>query len=299
MQLQQHHSDPARRAALTAAYRHCQQCAQRHYENFPVASWLLPARLRRPIAVVYTFARGADDAADEGGRRAERHAALDRYQLLLDQIAANTPPLDDPLALALADVIAHHQLPLSLFYDLLSAFRQDIEASPLPDSSALLDYCRRSANPIGRLLLHLDGSATAANLSASDAICSALQRLNFLQDLQQDLEENRRIYLPQDRMAHYGVHADALLTGHREPGLAPLLDEQCQEIAAQLQQGLPLCQRLRGRFGWEIRTITAAALTLLPRLQQRTDPFARPRLRRRDYLVIAARALQLRFKRAV
>jgi squalene synthase HpnC len=180
---------------LETAYRHCERLARSHCENFPVASWLLPRRLRRPIAVIYAFARTADDFADEGHySAAQRLALLNGYGAKLQQLERGEAT-DDPLFIALADVIARYQLPLQLFYDLLSAFAQDVTKKRYTDFGELLDYCRRSANPVGRLLLHLSGNASAENLQLSDKICSALQLINFYQDLAQDFAENERIYL--------------------------------------------------------------------------------------------------------
>ena len=150
-----------------------------HYENFPVASILLPARLRAPVEAVYAFARSADDIADEGDATAdERLAALQQYEAQLDRIESGYEP-DGALFTRLAQMVAAHRLPLQPMRDLLSAFRQDVATLRYPDHDALLDYCRRSANPVGALMLHLYGVHDAASLKQSDAVCSALQLINF------------------------------------------------------------------------------------------------------------------------
>lgn len=277
---------------LKEAYDHCLLLAGKHYENFPVASRLLPARLRRPVAVIYAFARTADDMADEGAADAnERLRALELYsEQLLQLEAGNTP--DDPVFIALADVIATHQLPLSLFHDLLSAFRQDVTTKRYTDFAMVLDYCRRSANPVGRLLLHLNGDDTEDNLKASDKICSALQLINFQQDLLQDYRENNRIYLPQNEMQRFGVDESWLVQGRNDESMYQLVAYQLQRIQTMMHEGAVLGANLRGRFGFEIRLIIAAGSKVLDKLSQHDgDVFARPRLGKLDYLQITRQAL--------
>ena len=180
------------------------QLSQTHYENFPVASILMPARLRQPVALIYAFARQADDFADEGNLLPdERLAKLDGFRHQLDQIAQHKP-CESPLFEALAAAITQHQLPLQPFYDLLDAFCQDVTKSRHTNYAELLDYCRRSANPVGLLMLHLYGQATPQNIHYSNAICSALQLINFWQDIAHDYQKGR-IYLPLEDMARFGI----------------------------------------------------------------------------------------------
>ncbi|HEY0269177.1 MAG TPA: squalene/phytoene synthase family protein, partial [Methyloradius sp.] len=154
--------------------------ASTHYENFPVASILLPMRLRKPIGLIYAFARQADDFADEGDLTPEqRLELLNGFKLELDKISHNQAT-DSALFTALNAMIKQHNLPLVPFYDLLDAFSQDVVKSRYENFGEVMDYCRRSANPVGRLLLHLYGYATPRNIGLSDAICSALQIINFL-----------------------------------------------------------------------------------------------------------------------
>lgn len=281
--------------SLTDAYRYCQQLARQHYENFPVASHLLPKRIRRAVAVIYAFARSADDIADEGeAGTGERLAQLDHYAAQLDSLQQGRG-VDDPIFIALADVIATHRLPLPLFHDLLSAFRQDVIKKRYADFAEVLDYCRRSANPVGRLLLYLNGDADEENLLAADRICSALQLINFLQDLQQDYRENGRIYLPQDEMQRFGVDESYLETACSDARMQALIDYQLQRIKGMLDQGAPLGLRLRGRFGLEIRLIIVAGMKVTERLMAHGgEVYARPRLRKRDYLQILLQALFFR-----
>ncbi len=278
---------------LALSYAFCEQMARNHYENFPVASRLLPARLRRPIAVIYAFARSADDFADEGSLpAAQRLALLDDYGRELHAISRGAAS-ENPIFIALADVMARHDLPAPLFHDLLSAFRQDVTQKSYTDVAELLDYCRRSANPVGRLLLHLDGEADAENLRLSDHICTALQLINFHQDLAQDYAENGRIYIPRDELEEYGVDPEHFRDQRNDAALRELLRRQYRRSRDLMQAGAPLGSRLHGRFGWEIRLIVAGGLRVLERLEEKleNDPFSRPRLRRRDWPVILWRSL--------
>jgi squalene synthase HpnC len=278
--------------ALRTAYHRCVALAAAHYENFPVASRLLPRRLREPIAVIYAFARTADDFADEGDRSAaERLALLDDYARRLDA-AARGDPVDDPVFVALADVIRTHALPPQLFRDLLTAFRADVTTTRYGNFDDLLRYCRHSANPVGRLLLHLYGAASPQNLAHSDAICTSLQLINFWQDLAQDCDENDRIYLPLDEMARFGVSEDDLRAHRDGAPLRALLDFQIERARTMMLSGQPLGRALRGRIGFELRLVIHGGLRVLDALQACRDTvFARPRLRRHDWIALIFKAL--------
>lgn len=273
------------------AYRDCMQIARSHYENFPVASWLLPRRIRYPVAAIYSFARRADDFADEGERSDEQRlrelagmgAALDALQ--------RGETSDDPLFIALADAIQRFDLPLDLFHDLLSAFSQDVTKKRYADFGEVVQYCRRSANPVGRLLLHLTGNASEQNLALSDGICSALQLINFYQDLTQDYEEMSRIYLPQDEMQRYGVTEDHIRERRSDFAMRQLMQHQYQRADRLIRSGAPLGKALRGRFGLEIRLIIMGGARTLYRLKQQDDFFSRPRLQRDDWFSIIKGAL--------
>ncbi|WP_019583884.1 squalene synthase HpnC [Thioalkalivibrio sp. ALE16] len=279
---------------IRQAYRHCRQRAAAHYENFPVASWLLPGRLRDPVAAIYCFARDADDLADEDPRPVEerRQALLamqERVQVLEDPAAEH-----DPEWIALADARARFHLPAAPFSDLIDAFLQDLDQTRYATFGEVMDYCRRSANPVGRLLLHLNGNPTEEMLGHSDAICSALQLINFYQDLQQDLEENNRIYLPQEEMDQYGV-TEAMLAAEKTTfQLRNLMQFQYARADRLLRAGAPLGGMLRGRMGLEIRAIINGGARILWRLRQQDDVFARPRLRTRDAWIILSHSLRPR-----
>ncbi|OBS10465.1 squalene synthase HpnC [Acidihalobacter prosperus] len=273
------------------AYRACLAIASRHYENFPVASWLLPAQLRRPVAAIYAFARRADDIADEGSQSAgERLDALDRVDAALMSAAAGKWP-DDPIYVALADAIARYQLPIQPFQDLLLAFRQDVRQTRYRDFGEIMGYCRLSANPVGRLLLHLNAQATPDNLAESDAVCTALQLINFYQDLYSDYVDRGRIYLPQDEMAEYGVDETDIARRRSTSALRRLMHHQYRRADRLLRAGAPLGGRLPGRMGLELRAIIIGGARILYRLQQqRDDLFSRPRLNLRDRLAIVGGA---------
>ena len=271
------------------AYAWCRALAQSHYENFPVASHLLPRAIRDGVAAIYAFARRADDIADEGDSDpATRLAQLDNYAAQLDRL----PDADDPVFIALADLIPRYKLPKQLFHDLLSAFRQDVTTTRYENFDAVLDYCRRSANPVGRLLLYLNASASEENLRLSDHICSALQLINFMQDLQQDYRENNRIYLAQDEMDRFGVSEEDIAQQRNSESVIALIDFQLERIRRMMLDGATLGSHLCGRFGLEIRLIIEAGLIVTEKLSNHGgDVFSRPRLAKIDYLKVLWRAL--------
>jgi hydroxysqualene synthase len=274
------------------AYAWCRELAQNHYENFPVASRLLPRDMRDGVAAIYAFARRADDFADEGNSdQATRLAQLDDYAAQLERL----PAADDPVFIALADLIPRYKLPKQLFHDLLSAFRQDVTITRYENFAAVLDYCRRSANPVGRLLLHLHGATSEENLRQSDQICSALQLINFMQDLEQDYRENNRIYIPLDELARFGVSEADIAAQHSSATVVALIDFQLERIRKMMLEGAALGSRLHGRFGLEIRLIIEAGLLVTEKLSDHGgDIFSRPRLAKKDYLKILWRALRKR-----
>ena len=265
-----------------------------HYENFPVASFLVPRHLRRPIETIYRFARSADDIADEGDASPkERLAGLAAYQAELDRVAAGAAP-QPPLFLALADVIRQHGLPRQLFRDLLDAFAQDVVKKRYADFPELLDYCRRSANPVGRLVLHLFGRTEAQHLEQSDCICSALQLVNFWQDVAVDWKK-QRIYIPQADLPRFRISEADIAAGRWSANWAALMDFQIDRTRELMLRGTPLVHALPGRLGWEIRLTVQGGLRILERLRRvRGNVFQhRPRLGKRDWLVVAARSLTM------
>lgn len=265
-----------------------------HYENFPVASLLVPARLRRPIEAIYRFARSADDIADEGeATPAARLAGLAAYRAELDRIASGQAPLT-PLFLALSEAVREHALPLQPFHDLLDAFAQDVVKKRYADFPELLDYCRRSANPVGRLVLHLFGRTEPERLEQSDAICTALQLINFWQDVAIDWAKDR-VYIPQCDLPRFGISEADIAAGHCTPAWTALMAFEIDRAETLMRRGLPLVHALPGRLGWEIRLTVQGGLRILERLRGvGGDVFRRrPTLGPRDWMVVAARSLRM------
>ncbi|MBK7674918.1 MAG: squalene synthase HpnC [Candidatus Accumulibacter sp.] len=263
-----------------------------HYENFPVASLLLPRRLRRPIEAIYRFARGADDIADEGDASdAIRLQGLAEYRTELDRIERGEPPAGEAFK-ELAAVVAEWQLPVPLLRDLLDAFAQDVVKKRYADYAELLDYCRRSANPVGRLLLHLAGRASDENLRRSDCICSALQLVNFWQDIAIDWQKDR-VYLPQADLRQFDVAETQIAAARCTAEWAALLAFQLDRTDRLMREGAPLVHQLPGRMGWEIRLTVQGGLRILERIRRaRGDVFrCRPVLDAGDWLRIGGRAL--------
>ena len=274
-----------------------------HYENFPVASLMLPKPLRRPVEAIYRFARQADDLADEGdATAAERVRALAAFDMQLLRIAAGEAPAREPAGPmfdALAVEILAHDLPIGLFRDLLSAFSQDCEVTRYADDAALLDYCRRSANPVGRLLLILYRADSAIHRAWSDRICTALQWINFWQDVAVDRAKDR-IYLPLADLERFGIEASALMDDAAsviESGAwRRLMTHTVARTRTMMLDGAPLALALRGRIGFELRTIVQGGLRILEKIERVDyDVLAhRPTLGRGDGPLVLWRALTMR-----
>jgi squalene synthase HpnC len=265
-----------------------------HYENFPVASILLPARLRPAVQVIYAFARSADDIADEGDALpAERLAGLQRYETALSEIEDQAPQ-QDPLFAALAGVMRQYRLPATPLRALLSAFRQDVVTTRYRTFADLLDYCARSADPVGAMMLHLYGQADARNLRESNAICSALQLINFWQDVGVDWQKSR-IYIPQEDLQRFGVQERDIATAAITPAWRELMAFEVARTRAMLLSGVPLALRLPGRIGWELRLVVQGGMRILERIEQADyDVFhRRPKLGARDWLLILWRGWRM------
>lgn len=246
-----------------------------HYENFPVASLLLPTRLRSPVEVIYRFARGADDVADEGDDPpAVRLSKLEAYRGEIERI------------------VREHGLPREPFADLLDAFSQDVVKTRYADYAELLDYCRRSANPVGRLLLHLFDRKSETDLGRSDAICTALQLVNFWQDVALDYAKGR-IYLPRDEMAKHGVTEAHIAEARCDDAWRSLMALQVARTRQLMRSGAPLGRALPGRIGLEIRATVQGGLRILEKIEKvGYDVFRRrPVLKGLDWAVLLARAI--------
>jgi squalene synthase HpnC len=258
-----------------------------HYENFPVASVLLPKRLRPAVEAIYAFARSADDLADEGDATPEeRLAALKGYEAALDRIAQGAGE-HTPMFERLAQVVREYDMPLKPMYELLSAFKQDVVVSRYQTFDALLDYCSRSANPVGFMMLHLYGAADEENVRDSDAICSALQLINFLQDVAIDLHKER-IYIPLEDLNRYAVSPAALDHSSARPRWRSLMRFEVDRARQLLLSGAPLALRLPGRIGFELRMVVQGGLRILDAIEAvEYDVFLhRPKLSKRDWLAI-------------
>jgi squalene synthase HpnC len=260
-----------------------------HYENFPVASWLLPAPLRPAVRAIYRFARTADDIADEGDEPPDvRLARLAALRGELDAIARGAPGAWRDLG----DVIQIHALPLKPFHDLLSAFSQDVATHRYQTFEALLDYCRRSADPIGRLLLALHRRNEASLYPLSDAICTGLQLANFWQDVANDWRIGR-VYLPQEDLRRCGVDETAIAEQRVDARWRELMRFEVQRARRLLHAGYPLAAVLGGRVGVELRCVVHGGLRILERIDAvGGDVFRRrPRLGAFDWTLIGWRAL--------
>ena len=237
-----------------------------HYENFPVASILMPKHLRRPVAAIYHFARAADDIADEGNLPDEqRRQQLDAFRDELARISKHESPVT-PLFQNLASTIEQYQLPMQPHYDLLDAFSQDVVKKRYHNYAELMDYCRRSANPVGLLMLHLYGEATPVNIACSDAICTSLQLINFWQDVAKDWKVGR-IYLPLDEMARFNVDENQLAQQICNINWRQLMQFQVNRARQLMLQGAPLGSLLTGRIGLEMRMIIAGGLRILDKIE--------------------------------
>jgi squalene synthase HpnC len=272
-----------------------------HYENFPVASWLCPARLRPAVVAIYRFARTADDIADEGDAPAGlRLSDLADYRADLSACVTGThassrwPQVFVPLARALRS----HSLPPDPLADLLSAFEQDVaktgDGRGYADRAELLAYCRRSANPVGRLMLHLYGVGDADALRQSDCICTALQLINFWQDLSVDVPRGR-YYLPAEDCRAFGLDPTATAGWAAHPEAPRLVAAEVEWARGLMLEGAPLARRVPGRAGWELRLVVQGGLRILEKIEARGfDSFrARPRLSAWDWPALLWRALRM------
>ena len=262
---------------LEAAYASCEHAARSHYENFPVASWLVPAPMRKHIAALYAFSRAADDFADEGPRAAaDRHRLLEGWKARLN--ASVTAPAPGPppregepsntveIFLALGDTIRRKKLPVVLFEDLLSAFVQDVSVTRYAAWDDVLDYSRRSANPVGRLVLRIAGYDEPGLDAWSDDICSALQLTNFWQDLKIDFDRGR-IYLPAEEMRRHGANEADLAGGRLTQAWRAAMSAAVSRTRAMFLAGRPLCGAVAGRLKHELRATWLGGMRVLSRIE--------------------------------
>jgi squalene synthase HpnC len=273
--------------ALGAAYAECEARARSHYENFPIGSWLLPRRLRQDLAAVYAFARLGDDVADEGvATPAERLARLDELEARLERSAADPAGSGDAVLLALGHTIARHELPLQPFRDLLTAFRRDAAGSTrrFATFADVVEYCRCSANPVGRIVLGLFGHRDEERAARADDVCTALQLTNFWQDVRADLADRDRIYIPAEDLDRFPGSLESLGSGATTAPFRACMAFEVTRTRELFARGLLLADMVDGRLRREVRLFAHGGLAILDRIEAHDyDVLAhRPRLGRGD-----------------
>lgn len=288
-----HRAEPVARGvvSLAEAQRFCTRLARTHYENFPVASRLLPRRFRPALEAIYAFARVADDFADEPAHEGERLERLDEWGRLLEDCLRGVAV--HPVFVALGAAVRRHDLPADPLRDLLAAFRLDVVKNRHPDTASLMEYCRLSANPVGRLVLHLFDYRSPQQLEWSDAICTGLQLTNHWQDVAIDVARDR-IYLPSDRLSSHGVSENDLRSGRVTEQFRSLMREQIELARALFAEGRPLCDAVTGRLRFELRLTWLGGRRILDRIEAvDCDVFMRrPRLGVGDGFLLMVRALR-------
>ena len=257
---------------LAQAYQHCLDIARNHYENFPTASKLLRADLRPAVAAIYAFARHADDLADEGDVTAEtRIKQLDAWETLLERCEFDKS-IDHPVFMALGDTVRKRQLPIEELHNLLIAFRMDVTIHAYSSFDELRFYCKHSANPVGRLMLALHGVDNSEAIRCSDNICTALQLINFWQDLSVDLPRGR-CYLPQTWLQESGLNSQGMLDGNISPEkLQTVLKHALQITSELLEDGVPLLPMLPFRLRLQIAATIHGARLMLGKIEKIAQP---------------------------
>ena len=265
----------------------------KHYENFPVASLALPRKYRRPVGLIYAFARQADDFADEGELPDQaRLSLLDGFRQELARIGSGEMP-ESPLFAELSVIIAHHSLPLKPLNDLLDAFSQDVRKKRYANFCEVLAYCEKSANPVGRLLLALYGFDSEESRALSDKICTSLQLINFLQDVSIDYHRLGRIYLPRDEMQSCGIDEESIAMGKTGQAWSNFMMLQGNRARKMMLEGAPLARIMKGRISFEMKMIIQGGLAILDKLEKvEWDVYKkRPKLEKADWVLLLLRAL--------
>jgi squalene synthase HpnC len=277
--------------AIEEAFRECERIAREHYENFPVASLFIPKRLRPSVAAIYAFARTADDFADEGTRApSERLHLLDDWQNKLDACYAGNA--DHPVFIALGEVVRSKGIPERLLSNLLTAFRMDVTKQRYQTFEDLLSYCTHSANPVGRLVLHLFEDEGERHFHLSDNICTALQLANFWQDIRVDADKGR-VYIPLEDMERFGYTENNLLMRQYNDRFADLLRFEVERTRELFAAGKPLLHEAASKLRFELRLTWSGGVAILSKIeQQRFNVFAaRPTITTADKILIFMRAL--------
>jgi squalene synthase HpnC len=275
---------------LEDARAYCAHLTATHYENFSVVTWLTPRALRPAFASIYAFCRWSDDLGDEVGDRAQSRALLDWWRRELFDLYNGK--VRHPVMIALRETINAHAIPIDPFLALISAFEQDQEVTEYQTYEQLLDYCTRSANPVGRLVLYLGGACTAENSALSDKTCTALQLANFWQDVARDLDIGR-IYLPREDRTHFAYPDDDLHARRFTPEFAALLKFQVERTRALFREGLPLIERMPRALAIDVELFSRGGLAILHRIEaHKYDVLSdRPRLSKLDKLGLLGHAV--------
>lgn len=274
---------------LQESYKLCDEITRNHYENFPVASYFLPKDIQAAITTIYAFARTADDIADEPHPHFNTAShKLEKLEEIQEQLN-NLDKIDDKYPLffyALKDTILRYELPLSLFNDLLEAFKKDVIKTRYNTIDELFLYCRYSANPIGRLLLYLTDNYSAENAKKSDAICTALQLINFLQDLYFDLLKLDRCYLPLDELKKYSLSLEDIKDIQNFSNLEPVIKKMIVKVHNLLVEGQNLPEEITGGLSMQIKIVITSAFKVLEKLDTRKSITQDTRIRWKDWIKI-------------
>ncbi len=281
---------PAVAPTLAEARAWCKRLAESHYENFHVASWFLPKALRPHFHAIYAYCRISDDLGDEVGDTAQALALLELWGHELD--ACYEGRARHPVFVALAETIRACSIPKEPFADLLKAFRQDQTVTRYRTMQDVLDYCRYSANPVGRLVLYACGHADEERFRLSDATCSALQLANFWQDVRVDYAKDR-VYLPQEDMQRFGVTDETIAKGIATPGFRALLDYEVDFARRLFEEGLPLIHMVGRDLTLDLDLFSRGGLEILRAIERRDYDVlsARPAISKRTKLALAMRAV--------
>jgi squalene synthase HpnC len=277
--------------SLDEARAWCKHLSETHYENFHVASWFLPKKLRPHFHAIYAYCRVSDDLGDETGNREQSLALLDQWSDELD--ACYEGKARHPVFVALAETIRACSIPKQPFADLLTAFKQDQTVTRFRDMDEVLAYCRYSANPVGRLVLYTCGYTDAERFRLSDATCSALQLANFWQDVANDYAERDRIYIPQDAMQHFGVTEATIAAGIATPDFRALLADQVAYARSLFAEGLPLIGMVDKDLALDLDLFSRGGLEILNAIEQKNYDVlsARPSISKGTKIALALRAV--------
>lgn len=276
---------------ILESYKNCQELANSHYENFPVASFLLPKQIRKTVAAIYAFARIADDISDEGQySKEQRISMLDDLEQFLDSISRGEI-VTHKYFCALSHSVHFHSLPIELLYNLLHAFRQDVYKTTYESMGEVLEYCKYSANPIGRLLLHICNEDEEKNLLLSDNLCTSFQLINFSQDVHLDLLDRNRCYIPQDMLDKYKISTSEILNYTKIDNFSELMSEFVSKSKNIFNNGKNLAHNISGKFGLEIKATVVSVEEIISALEKRKSPYDRPYIKKSSFVKILIKSM--------